>query len=299
MQPRAKSYGFVERTVCPLCGSGAATTVYSSSFSEPPISTFIETHYKIPPAVLTGAPYELVRCGDCRLLYQKWIGDLDLLSELYGSWINDHSNPDRDWKYQQDITRVWESRDCHEVLSAASFLELDCTQMWTLDFGMGWALWARIARFLGCRSYGCDLSESRMEFARAHGIQTVAADELPSERFHFINTEQVMEHVVEPQRVAQRLARALVPGGVLKVSVPSGERADLITERLVAGNCRGTREELMPVQPLEHVNCYTRSSLRNMAQSLGLKFSLNRVSDIDTRSCHFVGPSLCRIRRSF
>lgn len=133
---------------------------------------------------------------------------------------------------------------------------------------MAWAggLWARIARQLGCQSYGLDLSPSRMSYAREHGIAIVEDHDIKGRQFHFINTEQVMEHVAHPRDVAERLAGPLAPGGILKVSVPAAEHA----KRLRQGRLKGTREVLMPVQPLEHVNTFTKGSLEQLALLLGL-----------------------------
>jgi hypothetical protein len=266
-----RSYGFDERARCPVCRSERTTTLYSSPFTEGPISAFVADYYLVAPERLSAAPYQLARCLDCALVYQKWVGDAELLTELYGEWINEHCPPDRDAQYQDQIGNILQSRDAHEIMVAAAFLGLKPSEMATLDYGMGWGLWARIAQQLGCDSYGSDLSPSRMEFARAHGVSTIAARELGHARFHFINLEQVLEHLTQPGEAAQRLASSLLPGGILKVSVPSAEKVDAIVTKLRDPRSKGIRDELMPVQPLEHVNSFTRRSLRRLAELLGLQ----------------------------
>lgn len=265
------NYNFEERSACPICGSKETAQLYVSPFTRPPVSSFIAAYYRIRPDVLSAAPYELSRCLDCSLVYQRWVGDDELLAELYGTWIEDHYHPDRDPDYAKQIGRALQSRDGHEIIVAAAFLGLRPTEMVTLDYGMGWGMWARIARELGCDSYGFDLAQPRMDYSRARGIATLEDSEIGPARFHFINTEQVMEHLVRPREVAEGLASALLPGGILKISVPSAERLDALIDKLKV--CRGTvgRDMVMPVQPLEHVNSFTRVALTRLAEKIGLQ----------------------------
>lgn len=245
--------------------------MYACGFTEPPIATFIRDHYNISTSVLANAGYELMRCGNCGLFYQRWIGDIELLSELYGVWVNDCNIPDTDETYQMEFRHLTQSRDAHEITAAASFIGVPVSRLKTLDYGMGWALWARIAKELGCHSFGTDLSPARMDYARDRGVEVVREDEIGEAQFHFINTEQVMEHLSDPLNTGKRLAAALAPGGILKVSVPSGEEVDSRLSCLKAGSDGRVREQLAGIEPLEHVNCFTRKSLVKLAESLGLE----------------------------
>jgi SAM-dependent methyltransferase len=263
-------HSFVSRDTCPACASAAVVTAYSCGFAQPPIRGFIENYYKIDPALLGDASYELVRCRDCTLLYQRWIGDDALLAELYGVWIEKDFDPAGDPQYRKAVSSPRASRDGHEIMAAAAHLGLRAEEMTTLDYGMGWAMWARIAKDLGCRSFGNDLSPSRMAFAEEHGVATLSDEALAGQRFHFINTEQVFEHVARPLELARRLVDALLPGGILKISVPAGEGADKVVEQLVAGG-DPSAEALVPIQPLEHVNCFTHRSLDALARATGAR----------------------------
>src|SRR5262249_3118040 len=113
---------------------------------------------------------------------------------------------------------------------------------------------------LGCKSHGYDLSQERFAFAQSYGIIADLED-----RFHFINTEQVLEHVTEPSALVADLASRLRPQGILKISVPSNHGLKATFERLAAGQARVPRDEIMPLQPLEHVNCFTAKGLELMS----------------------------------
>lgn len=138
-----------------------------------------------------------------------------------------------------------------------------------LDFGFGWAEWTRMAAAYGIDVCGAELSQVRIDYAASIGIRVVDADALPSREFHFINTEQVFEHLLEPGRVLRQLAAALRPGGLLKISVPDCDRA--IRKLRRAGAFAGlSDEDIMPIAPFEHINSFTHDSLVAVGREAGL-----------------------------
>jgi len=268
MDRPAARYAFVTRDRCPVCGA-AGTIRYRCRYGEDPVSGFIQWRYRHSTDPIAIASYALAECSRCKLLYQAEVGGAEFLEELYTNWIDDPEGPEGYATYRRDIARPLESRDAHEIIAAASFLGLPLAEMRTLDFGMGWALWAEIARGLGCESWGTDLSQNRRQFAAERGIRVIDYDQIPEGRFDFVNTEQVMEHLVEPFEQAAILARALRPGGILKISVPSAEPVKV--GELDAAFRANDMKRLMPVHPLEHVNGYRKKSLAVLADRLGLE----------------------------
>lgn len=270
-EPRVP-YSFERRERCPACSERAHETVYSSAFSAGSIGVFIREYYHADPDWLREAPYELQRCGNCGLVFQHYVGGSELLSDLYTHWVEEPQDPEADIAtYREEIRNVPLSRDAHEIMAVASYLGVSLESLKTLDYGMGWALWARIAARLGCDSYGSDLAVPRMEFAERHGVKTVEDQDIARVRFHFINTEQVFEHVPEPLQLLRRLSSALQPGGILKISVPSGDRVEELLSDLKEGRYGGDYPTIIPVQPLEHVNCFTRGSIAVMAEKAGVE----------------------------
>jgi len=80
----------------------------------------------------------------------------------------------------------------------------------------------------------------------------------------------LLEHVADPWETCLGLSRALVPGGILKISVPDGRAAERIISRLKSAPSEVTDAEWMPIQPLEHVNCFTSRSIDQLARRAGL-----------------------------
>lgn len=261
-------YEFEVRERCPACDGARLVTLFRSAFSDPPIAKFVSSYYKIDPDILAAAPYQLDQCAQCGLVFQKYVGGPELLSDLYTHWVVEPTDPELEIDtYREDIRAIRLSRDAHEIMAASAYLGVPLNELRTLDYGMGWALWARIAAELGCQSYGSDLSRPRMAFAARHGVSTLEDEELGSSRFHFINTEQVFEHVPHPKRLLERLIHALRPGGVVKISVPSADTAAAVVQSLSDGTYRGDYPSIIPVQPLEHINSYRRETIVRMAKA--------------------------------
>jgi SAM-dependent methyltransferase len=286
-------YGFVGRVGCPVCGAQDVAGRYARGFDEEPVAAYLRSYYGKSTAPLAGGTYDLAECGRCSLIFQRQIGDEAFLVELYTNWLKGEGDPERDPTYRAELQDPLASRDGHELISAAAYLGKPLGQLTTLDYGMGWALWARISLALGCRSYGSDLADNRMAFARQAGVATVSDAEIPEQAFDFINCEQVFEHVPDPAGLARRMAAALAPGGILKISVPSGENVPQTLNLLARGDADWTRDRLMPIHPLEHINCFrgrtigilaARSGLREVRPGLADSYAfLSRAGSMDTK----------------
>ena len=96
------------------------------------------------------------------------------------------------------------------------------------------------------------------------------AEDLPAARFHFINTEQVFEHLLDPLGTVGRLAEALRGDGLLKISVPNA--ADL--DRRLGRGTLGRGEDSRLAQrraSSEHLNAFTARAIEAMATTAGLR----------------------------
>jgi SAM-dependent methyltransferase len=120
-----------------------------------------------------------------------------------------------------------------------------------------------MAQAYGYRVAGFELSPRRQQHARAWGIHVI--DSLESlERYDFVNCHQTLEHVPDPLATLARLVEALEPGGLLRVSVPDGLGME---QQLAAPGWRAGKDAL---HPLEHLNCFTGSTLARLAARVGL-----------------------------
>ena len=157
-----------------------------------------------------------------------------------------------------------------EILSVILYFKSKPSQISVFDFGMGWGKWCYMAKAFGCDTYGTELSETRIEYAKRNGIKVITWDEIPEYKFDFINTEQVFEHIPNPLDTLRYLRDSLKPRGLIKISVPNGKN---IKKKIKIGDWmapKGSKNSLNYVSPLEHINCYTRTSVIEMADHAGL-----------------------------
>jgi hypothetical protein len=110
-----------------------------------------------------------------------------------------------------------------------------------------------------------------MAHAQASGVKTITWDEVPERSFDFINAEQIFEHIPQPLETLRYLATALKKTGAIRISVPSARGIERRLETMNWDAPRRSRDSLMPVAPLEHINCFRRTSLRHMADRAGLE----------------------------
>lgn len=257
---------FERRKECPACTSGGFKTKYQTRYDEPPIKDYLVEFYSPQGAVefeyLSEATYALCECDVCGLIFQRDIPNEVLMEKLYGHWIDPQKALIRHQK-QDDIG--YHSQNAQEIMQIISYFRKAPSSLCFFDFGMGWGEWALMAKAFGCESYGTDLSLDRREHAQSNGIKVIMWDEIPQHRFDFMNTEQVFEHIPDPLRTLLHLKTALKTDGILKISVPAGND---MKRRLRVMDWKApirSKNALNSVAPLEHINCFSRTSLLQMA----------------------------------
>ena len=261
---------FINRKSCPACGCNEHKTIYSCGFSQVPIRQYIESYYGslIEFEYLNGATFILDECN-CGLIYQREIPDDLLMKKIYEDWIQ---CPKIVIDLHKENRRFGPKvADTREVKMLIKYFNCDPAKLDFLDVGMGWGSWCLAAKSVGCKTYGIELSYPLVELGRSNGIDVITWDELLEHSFDFINTEQFFEHISGPLKTLSYLKRSLKPNGLIKISVP--DAADLKRRLTVCDwtALKGTQNSLNIVHPLEHINCYNRLSIINMAKIAGLE----------------------------
>jgi len=261
---------FLGRDRCPVCDRGGKE-ISRAPFSKPPISTYLEKHYPlqggITPVWFGEVDFVLDECESCGLVYQRMIPNDSLMKKLYEEWVDPESSlhsTRRAWpvEYYSNLAREMNLLIRHFGTTPGA-LDL-------FDFGMGWGDWCLMAKAYGCSVVGHEISQPLIDHARASGIRTLKWEDIPEHRFDVINLDQVLEHVSDPRRIVEYLRGSLKPNGLMNIRVPDGQD---IRRRLRIGDWnapKGTRNSLNPVAPVEHINCFTRSSMLKMAELIGL-----------------------------
>lgn len=252
------------RTDCEVCGSSRSRRLLAREFEHPSVREFLVEYYRgrVDFELLRGGAYELLRCSSCTQVWQRWVLDEAGMQRLYGEWIEPSASLS---KHRAKADRAALSA-VRQVLAAAELAGKPVHELRVLDHAMGWGTWCRAARGLGAEAWGTELEPNRLELARESGVRIVDGGELPHDFFDFVNSEQALEHLVAPREELRRLVRALRPGGLIRIGVPSSE-ADL--RRVESG--AWTRAAKDSLQPLEHVNTFSERSLEILVRSVGLR----------------------------
>jgi hypothetical protein len=252
---------FVSRENCPAC-DGIGNVRFSELFTVGATWRFMESFYKgrITKEMLGDALYTIRQCEACGLYYQEHILDEVGMEYFYDNANTDNSFTKRETAgrtYYQDLLR--NAGYIYEVLAVNIPRSIK-----VLDFGMGWGHWAYAARAHGFDVVGAELSPTRREFAAKNGIRSIDVFSGYEEHFDFINTDQVVEHLTDPFGMITALAARLKKGGVLKIYVPPTAG----TESKLRKGWKVSNDEL---QPIEHINAFTRRSLDIACTRVGLK----------------------------
>lgn len=262
---------FDTRDACPACRGTDVTHIYSSAFSEPPVSDYLRDFYAPQGGVefeyLKDADFILDECLACGLIYQRLIPNSMLMKLLYEKWID----PSKAFQLYHETQGI----DYYAELASEIDLIIRCfgrnpSELTFFDFGMGWGDWCRLAQAYGCEAYGSELCRRQIDYARRFGIRTIEWEDIPQHEFDLISTEQVLEHVAEPLETLTHLCRALKPDGIIKISVPNGWDIKGRLRIMDWQAPKGSDNSLNLVSPLEHINCFNENSLVNMARKAGL-----------------------------
>ena len=253
---------FETREHCPLCGNNQANTLYQTAFSDPALKRFVVSFYqgRADLNLLRDALYRVVKCGGCGFIYQTNVLNDEGMAVLYGEWVDASMSLH---KKQNARTRLYKQY-AGQMQTVSRLFPISPGQVNVFEFGMGWGYWSRMAQAFGFCVSGLELSPERAEYARSLGVEVI--DKLPEvgRHYHFIYASQVFEHLSNPLETLQQLAARLRPEGVIYLRVPDGRG---IEKKLARS---GWSSELDAIHPLEHINCFTRHSLCELASGAGL-----------------------------
>lgn len=257
----------VARLRCPACSSRELRRLVDLPYEDPALENLFRAHYHKPPdtSPLRGLRYVLAECEDCGLAHQTNVPGPNFLPVLYDRWIS----PGNLQKAQESRTLKQSSLMAAEVHFLIRCLDMRPGHIRVLDYGMGWGDWANVARAYGCQAAGVELSIARQRYARSIGLEVFEYNSLPTNTFHFVNTEQVFEHLTEPAETLQRLTASLKSGGLLRLSVPNATRT--LRKLRTRSFAELSYDDIMPIGPLEHVNSFTPRTLESFGKSTGLE----------------------------
>ena len=261
-------FRLIPRPACPAClQSEGQQTICEIPYAR--LKAYMESAY-VRDSIEAHLPdilhhdYVILECSDCFLLYQKYVPDADSMKILYSEMISPDVTFDRHRFHMDDL--AYYERHFRDIFSVLAHLKRHPSQIRVLDFGSGWAQWARVAKAIGADVSIAEISERQIENARELGIGNVDVFGYSGPAFDYIHAQDVFEHLPEPHRILGKLVQLLGKGGIMRIAVPPGFRMKSRIARF-AETSFGNLPELAPLQ---HINNFSQPSLRRFAGQFGL-----------------------------
>ncbi|MHA1270837.1 MAG: class I SAM-dependent methyltransferase [Candidatus Helarchaeota archaeon] len=206
--------------------------------------------------------YRILKCQNCGFIWQNQILNDEFQKELYNNWID----IDESFKKKQN-NKLLNDIFFHEQLIIKSFFpNLSNKQINILDYGAGWGFFCNFLRGFNFNIYGLEFSAYKKDFmSKKLNLKILNLEDLNKYKFHYINLDQVFEHVERPMKLLLDLKNVLNRLGVIHISVPNGRNIENLINK---GKFKVGKN---PLHPLEHINCFTPSSLIKLAKLLNLK----------------------------
>jgi|APSaa5957512535_1039671.scaffolds.fasta_scaffold53735_2 2-polyprenyl-3-methyl-5-hydroxy-6-metoxy-1,4-benzoquinol methylase len=264
-----------ERVNCPACNYKDSNEIIKLEWDHE-ILTKLFKNRNYPLNFIKEGSYLLLECIKCSLIYQKYSPNDDLLDMIYNKWIQNRNNEVYN-KKNYNFNPFYANKTIYNISEISQLLNILPPKPYkhkVLDFGMGWGGWCNAAKLMGLEVYGMEITNSQIQYNKAHGLKVISWDEISGLDFDFINIEQVFEHVDKPFLLLKQLLSGLSAEGFVKISVPNASnvksnlKKDFKTEWFFS---KGKKCSLNSVEPLQHLNGFNYRSLITMSSQLGLQ----------------------------
>ncbi|WBH16359.1 class I SAM-dependent methyltransferase [Sphingomonas radiodurans] len=295
MPPSLQAPGFYPRTSCPVCESTATARIYTARYDEDPVRALVDSNFSrqgvIDWDLLEGIAFEVDKCATCDLIFQVQTPNEAMLEVIYTRMITARFLDE----YERGLLTLDQfHRIAGEFTVLFEAIGKHPADITVLDFGVGQGRWARVARGMGATVYVTEIGDDKKRLARTLGLEVIEDDDIDTMTFDLVHTEQVLEHLVHPGRDFARLARAVAPGGLFKAAIPyRGKLEQLLTTKglpttamFASGGAKaipGEVEAFASIQPLEHLNAFSDTTMEWLSAKNGLK----PVSQVRRRSVSF------------
>jgi 2-polyprenyl-3-methyl-5-hydroxy-6-metoxy-1,4-benzoquinol methylase len=284
--------GIIIREKCPVCRSISSKTIFLRRFNEELIKEYMMEAYQGNADIrfLEDVLFEIVKCDDCNLSYQKYVLDDELLKVLYDKWIDPKLA--KDW-YERGKTKR-KSRYFSFILNFVKRqLKKECSKIKILDYGAGFGDFLVVAKAMEFDSYAYEFSNKRIDYLKRKGIKII--DERTEILFDFILVNQVLEHLTYPKESLKFISSKLKKDGIIFVSVPNCNKIEkkIKATKLITDAKQFHRILLdASVGAFQHINFFSNYNLKQLLKSIGLK-------PISPFRQIFVEPSIKSLIRPF
>ena len=235
--------------ICQLKG----IPVFSKKYDDETLRNFFDnyygnTKYNNFKNVLEGVNYELLKCEKCFFIWQKYSPKEKFSFDLYENIIDKKESLKKSSiKFENQKTK--NDKEIDKIIDYFKNEKINI-----LDFGAGWGHWLISGNRSKYNAYAFELSPSRKKYLQNNHINILNYDNISKYKnfFHFIRLDQVLEHIDDINSLLKTIKFLGREECIFFISVPDGKN---IIKKSNFSISKG------PIQPLEHLNCFSRHSL--------------------------------------
>ena len=246
---------FYQSPNCKICGK-IGISIFSKKFNDELLKTFFIKYYGKKKYEnfknnLKETSYELLKCDQCKFIWQKNIPEKNFSIDLYENIIDKEESLKKSEKKFNNQKKSY-YKEIKKIISNFKEKKINI-----LDFGAGWGHWLMSGTSLPYNSFAFELSPSRIKFLLSNQIKILNFETINSFEnfFHYIRLDQVLEHLDEPNQSLSVIKKLGKDNCIFFISVPDGEE-------IIKKKDKNFQIEKGPVQPLEHLNCFSKKSLK-------------------------------------
>mgnify|MGYP000984444026 CR=1 FL=1 len=260
---------FTDRAACINCGSSQLERLSSGLFGGEPLRGFIDNDpWGVSPLPhVSQQRWNFVRCAACAQAFHRSILSPAWNERRLSEWITEEAI--RQFLASRETPAYLFDRGRHYVEHILRIEHLTRPlrgdqAVRVLDFGCGWGDFLTACEGFGFFCCGIDRSPARRQGGRVHilpSLDDLKDVPIAASGFHAITLFEVLEHLDDPFGVLKALHGWLVPRGILVLETPDCTGVVGIT----------TENDYRLINPLDHINAFTPSTLSSMAIRAGFE----------------------------
>lgn len=256
---------FIKRLECPICRSSSSKTLFNSSYSNNEMVNYLKLEQTFGDefwsdfdrGYFSGQSFTVAKCNNCEFIYQACILSNTGMKRLYDIWIDPQITFSRHSTLDLCSKSTVHAQRLNILLRNFSYQK----NINVLDWGGGFGDFCSMAQCHHINVAALEFSDERKLFLENRGIQVLRPGELQENFYHFINIDQVLEHVADPVGVLKKIRNYLRDDGILYVSVP---KCNTVEKLLGSGDLS---DQTFSCLSLQHINAFTNRTLKTACKA--------------------------------
>ena len=250
------------RKKCPFCKNANFKIIYSLSYKNDRLTSFIKKYYKkkIPLKKINNFNYNLLECKKCTGIFQEQVPNKSFNFSLYENYISYKES----LKKKQNFYIKNYKKYFNDATLIQRLFNKKPKNISILDYGSGWGFWSRFINACNFKVKCFEISNRRINYLKKNKISVLKNLIKIKEKFDFIYADQVFEHLLDPKKIIKILDKLLKKKGYMLLGFPSSFlfKYKLNKNYFPSKDC---------AHPLEHINILNRKCLSFMIKSTSLK----------------------------